>query len=105
MSSDPQAGLFEYTAGLDIGNGYVKGVIEDRGSDTAAKESDVAVDIIDMHSVAARYCIAGTPADCRAKLARLRDAGVQNVCMSLSASPDLPAYVRGFGEHVLPALR
>ena len=53
MSSDPQAGLFEYTAGLDIGNGYVKGVIEDRGSDTAAKESDVAVDIIDMPSVAA----------------------------------------------------
>lgn len=53
MSSDPQAGIFEYTAGLDIGNGYVKGVIEDRGRDAAAGETDVAVDIIDMPSVAA----------------------------------------------------
>ena len=52
-----------------------------------------------------RFAISGTPEDCRAKLARLRDCGVQNVCLSLSAAPDLPGYVRGFGEGVLPALR
>lgn len=52
-----------------------------------------------------RFAIAGTPEDCRAKLERLRECGLQNVCLSLSAAPDLPAYVRGFGEQVLPALR
>ena len=52
-----------------------------------------------------RFAIAGSPEDCRLKLARLRDCGVRNVCLSLSAAPDLPAYVRGFGERVLPALR
>ncbi|PZU04698.1 MAG: hypothetical protein DI630_00860 [Gordonia sp. (in: high G+C Gram-positive bacteria)] len=53
MSSDPQAGLFEYTAGLDIGNGYVKGVIEDRSADAKTRSNNVAVDVIDMPSVAA----------------------------------------------------
>ncbi len=51
-----------------------------------------------------RFAIAGTPEDCRAKLARLRDVGVQRACLSLSAAPDVGAYVRRFGEHVVPAL-
>ncbi len=51
-----------------------------------------------------RFTIAGTPEDCRAKLARLRDIGVQRMCLSLSAAPDVGAYVRRLGEHVLPAL-
>ena len=51
-----------------------------------------------------RFTIAGTSEDCRARLASLRDIGVQRVCLSLSAAPDVGAYVRGFGQHVLPAL-
>lgn len=53
MSSDPKAGLFEYTAGLDIGNGYVKGVIEDRSADPHDRSANVPVDMVDMPSVAA----------------------------------------------------
>jgi 5,10-methylenetetrahydromethanopterin reductase len=51
-----------------------------------------------------RFTIAGSPEDCRAKLARLREIGAQNVCLSLSASPDLPGYIQSFGERVFPAL-
>lgn len=53
MSSDPKTGRFEYTAGLDIGNGYVKGVIEDRNADPDNRGVNVPVDIVDMPSVAA----------------------------------------------------
>lgn len=53
MGSNPQAGIFEYTAGLDIGNGYVKGVIEDRSLNPKVRGTNVAVDVIDMPSVAA----------------------------------------------------
>jgi 5,10-methylenetetrahydromethanopterin reductase len=51
-----------------------------------------------------RFTIAGTADDCHAKLVRLRDIGVQRMCLSLSAAPDVGAYVRRFGERVLPAL-
>ena len=51
-----------------------------------------------------RFTIAGAPDDCRRKIEALRDIGVENVCLSFSAAPDLPAYVRRFGAHLLPAL-
>lgn len=44
-------GEYTYAAGLDIGNGYVKGVIESTA--TGAGAADSAVDVIDMPSVAA----------------------------------------------------
>jgi 5,10-methylenetetrahydromethanopterin reductase len=50
-----------------------------------------------------RLTISGTPEDCCRKLESLRAAGVENVCLSLSAAPDLPGYLRLFGERVLPA--
>ena len=50
-----------------------------------------------------RLTISGTPEECRRKLEGLRAAGVENVCLSQSAAPDLPAYLRLFGEQVLPA--
>lgn len=53
MSSNPQAGIFEYTAGLDIGNGYVKGVIEDRSLDPKNRGTNAPVTMIDMPSVSA----------------------------------------------------
>ncbi len=51
-----------------------------------------------------RFTIAGTPDDCRRRIEALREIGVENLCFSISASPDVPAYVRLFGERVLPAL-
>ena len=51
-----------------------------------------------------RFTIAGTPDDCRRKLAALAAVGVDRVCVSFSAAPDVAAYVRAFGEHVLPCV-
>jgi 5,10-methylenetetrahydromethanopterin reductase len=51
-----------------------------------------------------RFAIAGTPDDCRRKLAPLAAAGIDGVCFSFSAAPDVAAYVRAFGEHVLPSV-
>lgn len=50
-----------------------------------------------------RFTIAGTPEDCRAKIAALREVGVRNLCLSFSGGPDPALYVRRFGEEVLPA--
>ena len=50
-----------------------------------------------------RFTIAGTPEDCRGKIAALREAGVRNLCFSFSGGPDPARYVQRFGEEVLPA--
>jgi len=50
-----------------------------------------------------RFAIAGTPEDCRGKIAALREAGVRNLCFSFSGGPDPARYVQRFGEEVLPA--
>jgi len=50
-----------------------------------------------------RFTIAGTPEDCRARVAALRDVGVCNLCLSFSGGPDPALYVRRFGAEVLPA--
>ncbi len=50
-----------------------------------------------------RFTIAGTPEDCRGKIAALREAGVHNLCFSFSGGPDPARYVQRFGEEVLPA--
>lgn len=50
-----------------------------------------------------RLTIAGTPEDCRVKIAALREAGVRNLCFSFSGGPEPARYVRRFGEEVLPA--
>ena len=50
-----------------------------------------------------RFTIAGTPEDCRGRIAALREAGVSNLCFSFSGGPDPATYVRRFGEEVLPA--
>ncbi len=50
-----------------------------------------------------RFTIAGTPEDCRGKIAALRELGVRNLCLSFSGGPDPALYVRRFGEEVLPA--
>lgn len=71
MSSNPQAGIFEYSAGLDIGNGYVKGVIEDRSLDAKIRSNNVPVDVIDMPSVAATLI--------RPNLVQTLDADAPNV--------------------------
>ena len=52
-----------------------------------------------------RFAIAGTAADCKARIAAVRDAGIDNLCLSFTASPDLARYVRSFGEDVLPVFR
>jgi 5,10-methylenetetrahydromethanopterin reductase len=52
-----------------------------------------------------RFTIAGTAADCRARIAAVRDAGIDRICFSFTASPDIARYVRSFGEDVLPAFR
>jgi 5,10-methylenetetrahydromethanopterin reductase len=51
-----------------------------------------------------RFTIAGNPDDCRRKIEDLRAVGADNVCLSLSAAPDVATYVRLFGEAVLPKL-
>jgi alkanesulfonate monooxygenase SsuD/methylene tetrahydromethanopterin reductase-like flavin-dependent oxidoreductase (luciferase family) len=51
-----------------------------------------------------RFTIAGTPDDWRRKLEPLAAIGVDRVCLSFSAAPDVAAYVRDFGAHVLPRL-
>jgi len=51
-----------------------------------------------------RFTIAGTPDDCRRKLEPLAAIGVDRFCFSFSAAPDVTAYVRDFGEQVLPRL-
>jgi 5,10-methylenetetrahydromethanopterin reductase len=51
-----------------------------------------------------RFAIAGTPDDCRRQLARLRDAGLENVCFNLSTVADLEGALRLFGQQVFPAL-
>lgn len=50
MSTNAERGTFEYTAGLDVGNGYTKGVIEDRHRDAPGA---VTTDIVDLPSVEA----------------------------------------------------
>jgi 5,10-methylenetetrahydromethanopterin reductase len=50
-----------------------------------------------------RFSIAGTPDDCRRKIEALRAVGIENVCLSFSASPDIMADIRGFGELLIPA--
>jgi alkanesulfonate monooxygenase SsuD/methylene tetrahydromethanopterin reductase-like flavin-dependent oxidoreductase (luciferase family) len=52
-----------------------------------------------------RFSIAGSPDDCLRHLAALRAEGLQNVCLNVSIAPDLGAFLRLFGEHVLPTLR
>ena len=52
-----------------------------------------------------RFAIAGTAQDCRARIAAVREAGIDNLCLSFTASPDLARYVKSFGEEVLPAFR
>ena len=52
-----------------------------------------------------RFTIAGTAEDCRARIAAVRDAGIDKVCFSFTGSPDIARYVRSFGEDVLPAFR
>lgn len=42
----------------------------------------------DMHSAAARYCIAGTPQDCRGAVARYADAGVEHLILTPLAYGD-----------------
>lgn len=49
-SSNPTAGIFRYTAGLDIGNGYVKGIIEDRAP---RAKTAVGTDVVDLPSAGA----------------------------------------------------
>ena len=51
-----------------------------------------------------RFSIAGTPDDCRRKIDALRAAGVENVCLSFGAAPDVAAYVRLYGEAVIAAV-
>src|SRR5574341_1194295 len=51
-----------------------------------------------------RFALAGSPAECLRRLQELREVGVENFCLSYSAAPDLPRYVRMFGERVLPGL-
>jgi 5,10-methylenetetrahydromethanopterin reductase len=50
-----------------------------------------------------RFTIAGTAEDCRARIAAVRDAGIDNLCLSFTGSTDLERYVRCFGEDVMPA--
>ncbi|MCC7104683.1 MAG: LLM class flavin-dependent oxidoreductase [Chloroflexi bacterium] len=50
-----------------------------------------------------RMAIAGDPDDCRRQIETIRQAGAENLCFSFSAGPDTAAYIRGFGEQVLPA--
>jgi 5,10-methylenetetrahydromethanopterin reductase len=47
-----------------------------------------------------RFTIAGAPDDCGRKIEELRRAGVENVCLSFGAAPDVAAYVRLFGQTV-----
>lgn len=51
-----------------------------------------------------RFALAGSPTECLERLRALRAVGVDKVCLSYSAGPDLLRYVRLFGEQVLPAL-
>ena len=50
-----------------------------------------------------RFSLAGTPEACCRKIESLQAVGLENVCFNLSASPDLPAALRLYGERVLPA--
>jgi 5,10-methylenetetrahydromethanopterin reductase len=52
-----------------------------------------------------RFSIAGSPDDCLRHLAALRAEGLQNVCLNVAIAPDLPSYLRLFGQQVLPSLR
>jgi probable F420-dependent oxidoreductase len=47
----------------------------------------------DMNSAAARYCVAGTPADCRAAVERYAEAGVQHLILTPLAYGDGTAEV------------
>ncbi len=51
-----------------------------------------------------RFVLAGSPAECLARVRALRAIGVENLCLSYSAGPDLLRYVRLFGDRVLPSL-
>lgn len=52
-----------------------------------------------------QFAIAGTPDDCTEQLARLRAAGLENVCFNLATVADLPGALRLLGEAVFPTLR
>lgn len=51
-----------------------------------------------------RFTIAGTPEDCRRKIERLREIGIENVKFSVAASTDPMASIRLLGETVVTPL-
>ena len=52
-----------------------------------------------------RFALAGAPSECLAGVRALQAIGVERLCLSYTAGPDLLRYVRLFGERVLPTLR
>ena len=51
-----------------------------------------------------RFALAGSPGECLTRIQALHDVGVERLCLSYSAGPDLLRYIRLFGERVLPSL-
>ncbi|MET3959916.1 plasmid segregation protein ParM [Rhodococcus sp. OAS809] len=103
MSSNPQAGIFEYTAGLDIGNGYVKGVVEDRSLDPKTRSDAVPVSMIDMPSVAAtliRPNLLQTP-DAEAPQVLAGDEWFDNADLLFSSNLVPDTYRRVIGRRAL----
>ncbi|MEE9275345.1 MAG: LLM class flavin-dependent oxidoreductase [bacterium] len=47
-----------------------------------------------------RFAVAGTPGECRARIAALKKMGVQNLRVSAHV-PDRPAFIRTWGEEVM----
>lgn len=104
MSSNPEAGIFEYTAGLDIGNGYVKGVIEDRSDDAKLRSNNVAVDVIDMPSVSAtlvRPNLVQTPDAEAAQAVADSSAWFDSADLVFSSNLVPDTYRRVIGRHAL----
>lgn len=104
MSSNPQAGIFEYTAGLDIGNGYVKGVIEDRRDDATVPSDNVVVDVIDMPSVSAtlvRPNLVQTPDVEAARVVADSTAWFDSADLVFSSNLVPDTYRRIIGRHAL----
>ncbi|MGB3675815.1 MAG: hypothetical protein WA988_15380, partial [Candidatus Nanopelagicales bacterium] len=103
MSSNPQAGIFEYTAGLDIGNGYVKGVVEDRSLDPKVRSSTVPVDVIDLPSVAATIIRPNTvqTADAEAPQVLAGDDWFDNADLVFSSNLVDDTYRRVIGRRAL----
>jgi probable F420-dependent oxidoreductase len=60
----------------------------------------------DLRHVVDKYCIAGTPAECRSRLREYRDAGAQLVVLTLACPPsDFSAMVERVANEVLPEFR